>query len=380
MPGIPPTMKAFLLTGHGAMDKLVFRDDWPTPTPAANEVLIKVHACGLNNTDVNLRTAWYSKAVTGATTGGELTSAQSDDAAWGGTALQFPRIQGADVCGSVYAIGQDVPANLLGKRVMIEPWIRDWQDPDNLDACGYFGSECDGGFAEFVSIDHRQIHPIESELSDVEIATFATSWLTAENMLDQAKVTAGDTVVITGASGGVGSALIQLANRRNATTIALASESKHEQLQAFSPDVLLGRAPANLKSELQNALGQESVSVVLDVVGGEYWPQLISVLGRNGRYAVSGAIAGPIVALDLRTLYLNDLKFFGCTVVPRGTFRRLVTYIEKGEISPVVAAVYPLENLKEAQQQLIDKQHVGNVVVSQDSRSDNKTSSNSDHE
>ncbi len=359
-------MRAFLLTGHGDMDQLVLRSDWPTPVVGDHDVLIKVSACGLNNTDVNSRTAWYSKGVTDATTGDALASAETADAGWGGSSIELPRIQGADICGTIHTVGQHVPKSLLGKRAMVEPWIRNWNHPDDLDQCGYLGSECDGGYADFVSVDYRQVHPIESHLTDMEIASFATSWLTAENMLDQAGVTSADTVLITGASGGVGSALIQLANRRKATTIAMASESKHGELKQFSPDVLIGRSPKNLKSELKTAIGQDSVTVVADVVGGKLFPQLISTLARNGRYAVSGAIAGPIAELDLRTLYLNDLKFHGCTVVPRGTFSRLVGYIENGEIAPVIAAVYPLEKLKDAQQKLIDKQHVGNIVITLD--------------
>ncbi len=366
MNDLPSSMKAVVLKGHGDLDQLEFRHDWPMPMLHDREVLIRVHACGLNNTDVNSRTAWYSKGVTGATTGSASVTAESDDASWGGVAISFPRIQGADVCGTVCAIGNLAPESLLKTRVMVEPWIRDWRDPDNADRCGYLGSECDGGFAEYLAVDYRQVHPVDSELSHVEIATFATSWLTAENMLNQAQVRAGDTVLITGASGGVGSALIQLANRRNATTIAMASGSKHSQLERFSPDALIGRAPEDLKTELKRTIGQESVNVVADIVGGECWTELISVLARNGRYACSGAIAGPMVQLDLRTLYLNDLKFFGCTVVPRGTFADLVSYIENGEVTPIVAAVYPLKRLSEAQQMLIDKRHVGNIVISVD--------------
>ncbi len=360
---IPPVMRAVLLTGHGGLEQLEFRNDWPTPTPQDTEVLIEVRACGLNNTDVNLRTAWYSKGVTRATTGTAYESANAADASWGGSALQFPRIQGADVCGTVVAIGRCVPDHLLGKRVMIEPWIRDWCAPDNMDRCGFLGSECDGGYAEYLVVDHQQVHPVTSKLSDVEIATFATSWLTAENMLDQAQVTADDTVLITGASGGVGSALIQLANRRKATTIAMASESKHARLKAFAPDALISRAEGNLPAQLIDAIGRNSVTVVADVVGGENWGELISVLTRKGRYVCSGAIAGPMVELDLRTLYLNDLTFLGCTVVPPGTFANLVRYIDQGELMPVVAAIYPLEKFKQAQQELIDKRHVGNLVI-----------------
>lgn len=373
MTQIPSVMRAVVLTGHGDMDKLEYHDDWPTPKPSACDVLIQVGACGLNNTDVNSRTAWYSKGVSEATTGETFETAESDDASWGGAAIQFPRIQGADICGRVRAIGERVPKTLLNQRVMVETWIRDWSDPDNLNKCGYLGSECDGGFADYLTVDYRQVHTIQSDLTDIEIATFATSWLTAENMLNQAQVNSEDTVLITGASGGVGSALIQLANRRGATTIGMASDSKHDRLKQFSPDALIGRAPDQLKSELRNVIGSESVTVVLDVVGGDYWPNLLSVLSRNGRYVCSGAIAGPIVHFDLRTMYLNDLKFFGCTVVPRGTFANLVNYIQNGEVSPIVAAVYPLKKLKNAQQALINKKHIGNIVISLDSHPDGES-------
>jgi len=363
---VPDTMRAFVLTGHGDMDKLVYHDDWPTPSLGAGEVLIKVHACGLNNTDVNTRTAWYSKGVTSGTTGGAFEDAADADSTWGGASVTFPRIQGADVAGTVVAVGDGADSALVGRRVMIETWLRDWSDPANRDKCGYLGSERDGGFADYLAIDQRQVHPIESDLSDAELATFATSWITAENMLNRANVGARDSVLITGASGGVGSALIQLAKRRGATTIAMAGKGKHDQLRAVGADHLLDRAPDDLAGTLRDATGSETVSVVADVVGGDVWPKLIDVLGRGGRYTCAGAIAGPVVELDLRTFYLRDLTFTGATVVPPGTFADLVGYIARGEVKPVLAATYPLHQLHAAQTAFINKSHVGNIVVTMD--------------
>lgn len=363
MTEIPDTMRAVVLTGHGDLDRLVYREDWPTPTPAAGEALLKVHACGLNNTDVNTRTGWYSKSVTESTTGKALGTSSDEDAAWGGTPLTFPKIQGADAVGTVVAVGERADASLIGRRALIDVWLRDWDDPFNLEKCRYFGSEVDGGFAEYAVVDHRNVRPIESTLEDTELATFATSYVTAENMLNRANVVDGDTVLITGASGGVGSALIQLAQRRGATTVALASESKHEQLAALGPAAVLPRAPRNLKAALHDAVGRGSVSVVADVVGGSYFPNLIESLQRGGRYTCSGAIAGPIVDLDLRTLYLHDLTFTGATIGAPNTFADLVGYIERGEIRPLLANAYPLSALREAQAEFIRKRHIGNIVV-----------------
>lgn len=359
----PTRMRAVVLTGHGGLDKLEYHENWPAPTPGPGEVLIQVGACGLNNTDVNTRTAWYSKSVSEATTGEAFVGSQDQDAAWGGATITFPRIQGADVCGRVVALGQDADAALLGQRVLVDTWLRDWDDPLNMDKCGYFGSERDGGYAEFTTVDARNVHPIESELTDAELATFATSYVTAENMLNRAQVVAGDSVLIPGASGGVGSALIQLARRRGAATIALCGESKAEAVKAVGADHVLPRGPADLKAALQEATGRNEVTVVADVVGGSLWPQLIGALARGGRYTCAGAIAGPIVSFDLRTFYLRDLVFTGATVVPPGVFADLVGYIARGEVKPLLAATYPLRELAKAQQAFIAKQHVGNIVV-----------------
>ena len=362
-PALPRMMQAVVLTGHGGLDRLSVRDDWPVPSPGPGEVLVAVGACGLNNTDVNTRTAWYSAGVSGATTGDALETAADGDAAWGGTALAFPRVQGADVCGRVVAPGRGCDPSLLGRRVLIDPWLRDWSDPLDRDRCRYFGSECDGGFAQYTVVDARNVHVVDSGLTDAELATFATSYMTAENMLNRAEVRSGDLVLVTGASGGVGSALVQLARRRGAETVALCGESKAEAVRALGADHVLPRAPEDLKAALRNATGRDEVTVVADVVGGALWPELVSALARGGRYTCSGAIAGPVVTFDLRTFYLRDLVFSGATVPPPGVFADLVGYIERGEIRPLLAATWPLRDLAAAQAAFVAKRHVGNIVV-----------------
>lgn len=360
MSDLPTTMRAMVLTGHGGLDKYVWHEDWPVPTPTGREVLIKVHACGLNNTDVNTRSGWYSKTVSEATTGGAYAEVDESDPTWGGAPITFPRIQGADAVGTVVSTADPQDAHVIGKRVMTDGWLRDWDgDPNDLTKSGYFGSEINGGFAEYTKTDIRNLSPVESPLGDAELATFSCSYTTAENMLHRCGVGEGDTVLITGASGGVGGALIQLANRRGARTIAMASEAKHADVAKMNPARILPRAPEDLRA----ALGDEKVTVVGDIVGGDYFPKLIEVLERGGRYGCSGAIAGPIVPLDLRTFYLNDLTFHGCTITHLDVFPNLVRYIERGEIKPMLAATYPLSELREAQAAFIDKTHTGNIVV-----------------
>ena len=356
---LPATMKAIVTMGHGDLNQMVLHTNWPRPEPASSEVLIKVGACGLNNTDVNTRSGWYSKTVTDATTGGAFEVVGDDDPTWGGAPIKFPLIQGADVCGEIVAVGADVNPSRIGERVITDGWLRDTKEPENFNKTGYFGSECDGGFAEYTTTPARNALAVTSDLSDAELATFSCSYSTAEGMLTRAQVGPNDTVLIPGASGGVGGALVQLAKRRGARVIAMASDTKHKDVAVLFPDKILPRAPENLRV----ALGDEKITVVADIVGGPYWPALIDVLERGGRYTCSGAIAGPIVELDLRTFYLRDLTFTGSTVITPEVMPNLINYIEQGEIKPALAATYPLEQLHEAQETFITKQHTGNIVV-----------------
>ena len=282
-------MRAMVTMGHGGLDQLVFHPDWPRPDPGPGEVLIRVQACGLNNTDVNTRSGWYSKTVSAATTGGAYDQVDDSDPTWGGAPITFPRIQGADVCGEIVAVGTGVAASRIGERVITDNWLRDPDDPENMDKTGYFGSERDGGFADYTTIPARNAIAVTSDLSHAELATFSCSYSTAEGMLSRAMVVAKDTVLVPGASGGVGGALVQLAKRRGARVVALASEAKHADVMALGADRVLPRAPDDLAS----VLGDERITVVADVVGGPNWMTLIDVLQRGGRYTCSGAIAGP---------------------------------------------------------------------------------------
>ena len=356
---LPTTMRAMVTMGHGGLEQMVFHPEWPRPEPAAGEVLIKVGACGLNNTDVNTRSGWYSKAVSEATTGDAFDTVNTDDPTWGGNPIVFPRIQGADVCGEIVAVGKDVDAGRIGERVITDNWLRDPEDPLNRDKTGYFGSECHGGYAEYTVIPAANALAVTSDYSDAELATFSCSYSTAEGMVCRAAITASDTVLITGASGGVGGALIQLAKLRGARVIALASTEKHAAVSALGADRVLPRSPENLEAELAG----ERVTVVADVVGGPDWHSVIDVLERGGRYVSSGAIAGPIVELDLRTFYLRDLTLLGSTVIPPEVTENLIRYIESQAIKPVLAATYPLEQLRDAQAAFIAKAHTGNIVV-----------------
>ena len=353
---IAANMRAVLLTGHGGYDKLECRDDVPVPTPGPNDVLIRVAAAGVNNTDINTRIGWYSKSVAEATDVGAASGIEgAGDDGWSGAAFQFPRIQGADACGHIVAVGDDVDPARIGERVLVEPVFRGASHFDIV----YFGSEVDGGFADYSCVPSMHAHRVNSMLSDIELASFPCAYGTAENILTRVNLQAGERVLITGASGGVGSAAVQLAKRRGAEVTAMAANAKAGIVRSLGASQVVPR-----DADLTALFGQEYFDAVVDVVGGTQFSSILNVLKRGGRYGVSGAISGPIVGLDLRTLYLKDLRLIGCTVLEHEVFGNLVSYIERGEIKPVIAATYDLSDIVTAQEAFLTKQHVGKIVLS----------------
>ena len=365
---LPRTMAAAVLTGHGGLDRLEYRVDWPVPAPAPGEVLIRVAAAGVNNTDVNTRTGWYSKAVSGPTGDGAADGSadgsaeggagpDADDASWSGRPLEFPRVQGADACGRVVAVGEGVPGSRVGERVLVRTMLR---APVGARAheCWTFGSERDGGFAEFCTAPSTDVFAVNGALSDVELGAVPCAYSTAEGMLVRAGVGAGDRVLVTGASGGVGSAAVQLAKLRGARVVAACGASKADAVAALGADETVDR-----DADPVEALGAGSVTAIVDLVAGPAWPALLDVLVRGGRYACAGAIAGPLVTLDVRTLYLKDLTLFGCTFQEDVVFENLVAYLEAGSLRPAIAAIYPLSDIVAAQERFLAKDFVGKLVL-----------------
>lgn len=351
---IPTQMQAMVLTGHGGPDKLVWREDVPVPRPAPGEVLIRVGAAALNNTDINTRIGWYAPEITASTdaaTGGQAPAAGG----WNG-ALHFPRIQGADVCGRIAAVGAGVDPARIGQRVLLRPMYQPGGDEAG-DALATFGSERDGGFAQYCTADAREAYAIDSPLSDEDLASFPCAWSTAEGMIQRADLGAdlgAERVLITGASGGVGSAAVQLARRRGAQITAVTTPAKAEALRALGAHHVIDRTtppPA------------QGFDVVLDLVGGPGWPGVLNALDIRGRYVASGAIAGPLVQMDLRQLYLRDLTVMGSTRQPRKVFSDLIGYIERGEVRPLVSARYALRDLHAAQEAFLSKAHPGKIVL-----------------
>ncbi len=365
---IPKRMCAVRLIGHGGIEKLVYGDDVPTPVPADDEVLIRVVAAGMNNTDINTRIGWYSKeATTGTTTQG---ARDGTDVKVGGmgdwkVGLSFPRIQGADIIGHIVGVGKSVDSERIGQRVTCDPYVLESDDQEGWRNSGFLGADYDGGFAQFVTVPTRNVYSISERvaLTDAALATLPCSGGTAMNMLLMAHVGPGDIMLVTGASGGVGTFLIQLGHHLGAEVVAIASKSKFEQLSALSPKAIIDRNASDHVSEILVATNGRKITVIADVVGGDRFTDYLSLLGPGGRYVTAGAIAGPIVSLDLRTLYLKSLEFYGSSAYRRDTFPKLLEIVEQGGIDPLVASIWQLSEIREAQLAFLDKKHIGSLVL-----------------
>lgn len=352
------TMKAVVTNGNGGYEQLEYRDV-PVPALARGEVLLQVLAAGVNNTEINTRIGWYSSTITAGTEA--LTAAEKEqakikaDGGWN-EATPFPFIQGTDCCGQIVAVAPGGDESTIGLRVLVRPCIRKagWDSQENI----WMASDFDGAFAQFVKIAVEEVFPINCDWSDAELGSIPCAYGTAENMIQRARVSGGEHVLVAGASGGVGSAAVQLAKRRGATVTAIAGKEKLEQVKSIGADRVIARG-----DDIVDFLGENSVEIVVDNVAGPTFDAMLKVLKTGGRYVSSGAIAGPIVTLDTRTFYLKDLTLIGCTAWDKPVFPNLVSYIEKGEIQPLMAKAFPLERIVDAQREFTEKKHVGKFVL-----------------
>lgn len=353
MNDIPQTMKAVLTVGHGGLDKLVYRDDVPVPRPAEGEVLIRVTACGMNNTDIWVREGAYGTEADP----GAVSSWRRQ-----GPTLTFPHIQGADPVGVIVAVGAGAPASRIGERVIVDFSIYN-TETDSLAEIDYMGHGRDGGYAEYMTLPAENAHRVSAPISDAELATFCVAYLTGEHMLDRVALKAGERVLITGASGGVGSALIQLCRVRGAIPYGVVARGKEDAVKAIGAEAVVIRGEGSFIEAVAAATGGEPIDVVADVVVGDAFNDLIHILRQEGRYITAGAIAGAIVTFDIRTLYLKHLQLHGSSQGTRGAFRRVVDYIETGRIKPLLAERFRLSDIHAAQEAFMAKKFVGKLVV-----------------
>lgn len=345
---VPRTMTAVQITSHGGLEALQVVEV-TVPEPAPGEVLVGVSAVAVNNTDLWTREGAYG-----------LPGDPDALAGWRG-AMEFPRIQGADVAGTVVTLGAGCPSHLLGTRVVVDPATYDGDGTD-ANPVGLMGSERDGGYAQYVIAPAARVHDVtDSPLDDDQLAALPTSYGTALGMIERGGVHAGDTVLVTGASGGVGLALVQLSRARGATVLAVSSAGKLDQVRQAGAHHVIDRAEP--VPQQIDELSPRGVDVVLDVVAGDLLEEGVARLVEGGRWVVAGALGGHRITVDIRRLYLHNAQLLGSSMHTPRHFELLMEIARRGDVRPVIAEAHPLVDASVAQEHLGRRSHVGKIVL-----------------
>lgn len=366
---IPTTMKAMVLTGYGDIDRLQYRDV-ATPSPGPGEVLVQVTATAKNNTDRKAREGLYP------TKKGEMQSFQMG----GEPTLRFPRIQGADIAGRVVAVGEGVSESRLGERGLLDFNIYANERRDINLTPDYYGHGADGGYAEYAVLPAEQFHHIPNgELSDAEVAAMGMcSYQTAMHMLTSAGITSGERVLVTGASGGVGTALIQLCRIMGAIPYALSQQDKFDALLALGAEAVLDRSDmATFVDRVKAETGGKPFDAVMDLVGGEMTDIFIdamifdmNVRSSYPRLSIAGASGGNISEILWTRIYLYQVQIFGVSHGTREEAEQLVAWIREGQLKPVLHGAFALSDLHRAEEYFMNRasNFLGKIVIVPDSQ------------
>ncbi|MGB5953574.1 MAG: zinc-binding dehydrogenase [Ornithinimicrobium sp.] len=347
---MPTTTTAAVLLRHGGPEVLVIDDEWQVRDPEPDEVLLQVRAAGVNNTDIWTREGAYGLPG-------------DPDAKSGGLGpIDFPRVQGGDVCGVVISVGSESDRQWVGRRVIVDPAAYGSQHRDAM-PIGYQGSEYDGGFSGYLVVRADHVHDVsESPLSDEELAALPVAYGTATRMLRRADVAPEMTVVVTGASGGVGIALIQLAADMGAKVIGVTTIAKREEVASAGADHTVCRDDGDVADAIRE-IAPDGVDVVADVVGGPAMADVLPLVVDDGCWVIAGAIAGPVVEFDLRRLYLHSVRMVGSSMHTPADFAALADHARQGTIKPPIAGRYALRDIADAQEAFTASSHVGKIVL-----------------
>ncbi|WP_136716569.1 alcohol dehydrogenase catalytic domain-containing protein [Halorientalis salina] len=277
----------------------------------------------------------------------------------------LPFVSGVDVAGTVRETGDGVDDLQPGDPVVLNPMLtcgscRFCRDgPENL--CREY-SLFHGGFAEQAVVDADRLVPVSEDVDLVAAAALPVAYMTAWHMLRRAEVDAGDTVLIPGATGGVGVAATQLADAMGVRSICTSSsEAKLDRLPAFGADQLI---QATDVTELGEQLADvEPVDAVINHLSGEFTDACLSALGRGGRMVICGRTAGQFSEIDTQELFLEHKRVIGSTMGTQADLERVVDFYEDGAVEPPVHETYGLDRAGQAFADMRDRTVVGNLVI-----------------
>ncbi|HEX6133742.1 MAG TPA: alcohol dehydrogenase catalytic domain-containing protein [Longimicrobiales bacterium] len=338
-------MRAAVFAEHGGPE-VVRIEEVPVPEPAVGEVRLQVAAAGMNHLDV-----WVRRGLPIETT--------------------MPHIGGSDVAGVVDAIGSGVSGVREGDRVVVDPSLScgvcEWCMAGEEPLCVSYrilGEHTNGGFAEFVVVPARNLHPVPEgyplETAAAAPLAFLTAW---RGLITRGRLRAGESVLITGASGGVATAAIRVAKHAGAQVFAVTTADNVERVRSLGADVVYDRESVDVSSAIWSDTGRRGVAVIFDSVGEATWPQVVRAAARAGRIVVYGGTTGARLETDARLLFWKQLEIIGTTMSNRTEFREVMSLVFAGALEPVVDVVWELDRVREAHARLEAGRQFGKIVL-----------------
>jgi NADPH:quinone reductase-like Zn-dependent oxidoreductase len=340
-------MKAAIFRKHGGPE-VIEMDKVPRPELPAGHVMVSVRAAAMNHLDL-----WARRGLPG-------------------LELDFPHIGGADVAGVIDAIGAGVGGIEVGARVLVNPglWCTDceWCEKGEESLCTSYrllGEHVDGGFAEYVAVPVRNVLPIPDDLTFEHAAAvplvFQTAW---RALMHRGRLMPGETVLVTGGSGGVSTAAVQIAKLAGAYVFAVTSgPEKVRRLEELGADVVIDRLEADFSKEIWQVTEKRGVDLILDSVGEDIFQDLTRTLARDGRLVAYGATTGPHGQINIRLAFWRQLQIVGTTMSNQEQFIETMSLVFQKVLEPVIDVVWPLEKAREAHERLEAGDGFGKIVL-----------------
>lgn len=334
-------MRAVLTTAHGDRSVLALKSDHPDPAPGPGEVVVTIAATAVNYHDIFTRRGMP------------------------GIRIDLPVIVGSDIAGEVTELGDGVDAGWLGQRVLIDPVFRDGK------RFGMIGETCDGGRAERIAVAAAQLVPVPDGVTLEQAASLPLAYGTAWRMMvTRGRVAEGETVLVLGASGGVGVACVQISKLFGARVIACASsDSKAERLRAIGADEVVNYAERPFRESVQELVGKPrmtgegGVDVAVNFTGGDTLIDTQKCTRLGGRILTCGATAGYELSLDARYWWTFEHDMIGSNGWEPSDLEALLAAIDEGRLAPEIDRRFPLEETAEAERLLEDREVVGKVLI-----------------
>jgi NADPH:quinone reductase-like Zn-dependent oxidoreductase len=336
------------ISAHGGLEQIQYREDLPTPTPAAGEVRIRVRAVALNRLDL-----WTVGGLPGVT-------------------ITPPWVLGADGMGVVDAVEGEAGDLRVGDRVVINPGLScrrcEWCLKGEHPLCvkfGVLGEHRMGSFAEFVVVPAANVRRIPDSVPDEIAAAFTLATLTAWRMcVSRADVKAGEDVLIWGIGGGVSQAALRICKQRGARVwVTSSSPEKLAAAQAMGADVMINHATEDVGKVIRERTQKRGVDVVIESVGERTWNASLQSLTRGGRLVTCGGTSGPALTMDVRRLFWYQWNIMGSTMGNDAEFEAITAELAAGRLWPTVDAVYPLSEGREAFARMQRGDQFGKLVL-----------------